>query len=105
MWRPMLLNSVFESEHPYKDLTNISRTIHVPNAKFIRVIVKKFDVENKYDKINFYDKSGNLIEEFTGSGQALKSDYLEGDTIKIEFTSDGSITKWGFIIEQIEYID
>lgn len=101
-WVTERLSEVFESEHPYKDNVNVTRTITVPGAKFIRVRVEKYDLERGYDYVRLSDKDGNAVEKITGTGTNYVSDYVEGDTIVLDFVTDRSQTKWGFVISEID---
>ena len=95
---------IFESSHPYLINELMEREVNIAGAKYIRVVVKKFDVEKKFDPINIIDKDGNTVESISGSGEDYKSEYVEGDSLKINFKSDFSLVKWGFVIDSVEYI-
>ncbi|MBF0360225.1 MAG: S8 family serine peptidase [Oligoflexia bacterium] len=104
-WIRMNLDAPFESAHPYADNANIEKVITVPNAKFVRVLVKKYELEANYDFLKVIDnKTGAVVESITNTGENYVSEYIQGDTVKIQMTSDVSITKWGFIIEAVEYV-
>lgn len=93
-----------ETEHPYANSIDITKTIHVPNAKFIRVNIKKFVLENVYDYILIKNTDGETVEKITGDGEDYKTDYIFGDTLILEFHSDSSVNKWGFVIDGYDYI-
>lgn len=101
-WKKRALDTAFESEHPYTDNMNTSKTITIPGAKYIRVKVAKYDLEQGYDYVRVADGAGNTIEKVTGSGQNYTTDYIEGDTVTLNFVTDRSMTKWGFLIQEIE---
>jgi thermitase len=103
-WSPYLLTQKWESDHPYKASEKLSKTFKVPGAKFLRVVIKKLDLENKYDFINVYDSKGRLLDKMSGKATAYKSVYVDGEEIKIEFISDTSVQAWGFEIEELEAI-
>ena len=44
------------------------------------------------------------VEKISEKGENYSSQYVEGDTIKVQFRSDRSINKWGFVIEEIEVV-
>ena len=104
-WQSFLLDEIFESAHNYADNENYSRTFTIAGAKYIRVRIAKFDLENKYDYLELKDGAGKLIETISGAGENYDTDYATGDTITIRFKSDSSVQKWGFIISELEYID
>ncbi|MBC7429105.1 MAG: S8 family serine peptidase [Bacteriovorax sp.] len=101
-WKKQSLDSALESVHPYADNTNMSKTITVPGAKYLRVRVARFDLETGYDYVRIADGKGNTIEKVTGQGSNYTSDYIEGDTVTINFVSDRSMNKWGYLIQEIE---
>lgn len=104
LWESVPLEQVFESEHPYKNAAQVSRTFTVPGVKHIRIIIEKYDLEKGYDFLKITDKDGKLIEKLDGAGDSYETDYITGDTIIAKFTSDSSITKWGFKISEIQII-
>jgi thermitase len=97
-------NETFESQHPYGNSVKISKTISVPGAKFMRIVVKKYELENNYDFLTIKNSAGEAVEKVSGAGENYVSEYVEGDSITIEFTSDSSVNKWGFNIEEYQYI-
>ncbi len=94
----------WESEHPYADNANISKSITVPGAKFVRVVVKQYDIESGYDFLHVQNGEGQTMDSISGEGSNYTSEFVRGDTVNLNFTSDGSQTKFGFIIEEIQYI-
>jgi thermitase len=103
-WRTEALREVFESDHPYLHNHRVSRTLSVPGAKFVRVVVERYELEANYDFLTVKDKTGATIERLSGSGQNFVTEYVEGDSLTVEFTSDASVNGWGFAIKQIQYI-
>lgn len=103
-WVSERMTDVFESAHPYANNAKVTKVISSPGAKFIRVVVKKLDVEANYDFLSVKDAAGNLIEKFTGKLDNVTSDYVQGDTMTLEFTSDSSQAAWGYLVEEIQVI-
>ena len=101
-WKTVTLSQPFESAHPYKDNANTTEKFQFPGAKYIRVKVVKFDLESGYDYVRIADKNGTTLEKVSGAGANYTSDYLEGDTVELDFVSDRSINKWGFQILEVE---
>lgn len=104
LWVRTNLQSAFESEHPYKEGANFSKSFSVAGAKFLRVVVEKFETEAGYDVLNVANGSGAVSEQISGTGTNYVSEYVEGDVINLNFKSDSSVNKWGFVIKQIDYI-
>ena len=103
-WETVALDGAFETEHPYLANIDTSRTVKVNGAKFIRAVVKRYDLERGYDYLNVSNSSGQVVETVSGVGEDYHSYYADGDTLKLEFHSDRSINKWGFIIEEVQVI-
>ena len=103
-WQTMNLDRTFQSAHPYANNADFSKTVRVPGAKYIRVIVERFEIENGYDSLAIVDKKNHVVEDISGAGRNFASDYVEGDTVKMRFTSDSSVPKWGFVVKKIQYI-
>jgi thermitase len=101
-WKSLSLSDKVESAHPYVDNAKTTKTITIPGAKYLRVKVAKFDLESGYDYVRIADGAGNTIEKVTGTGEKYTTDYIEGNTVTIDFVSDRSINKWGYLIEEIE---
>jgi hypothetical protein len=95
---------VVESAHNYANNFDYTWTITKAGATSIRVHFTRIDVERNYDYVYVYDKSGTQLQRFTGSySSGGWSAYSTSDTIKIRLTTDYSVVKWGFKIDQIEY--
>ena len=101
-WKTIPLDQVFESEHPYKENTNVTKSFTFPGAKYVRVKVARFDLEAGYDFVRLSNAAGVTIEKLTGIGTNYTSEFLEGDTVQFNFISDRSINKWGFKIEEVQ---
>lgn len=94
----------FESAHPYEANSADERSFSFPGAKFVRAIVKKYDLENGYDYLTVKDENGEVAEKLAGQGENYTTEYVEGDTIVLEFTSDSSVQRWGFQVESFQVV-
>jgi hypothetical protein len=94
----------FESLHPYANEAKYSKTFKPTGAKFVRLVIKEYDLEQNYDQLKIRDKNGIIIQTIDGKGVNLTSDYVRGDEINVEFVSDQSVNFWGFQIDEIQYI-
>ena len=101
-WTTVKLNQAFESAHPYVENSNVSQIYKFAGAKYVRVKVVKFDLESGYDYVRVADANGATIEKVTGAGDNYTTDYVEGDTIQLNFVSDRSINKWGYRILEVQ---
>lgn len=92
-----------ESSHPYPiDHTQVF-SIEIPEAKFIKLHIEKYDIEKKYDSLRILDKKGDFIDAISGSGTDYISSPIAGNKISLELMSDISVNRWGFKIVKIEY--
>jgi subtilisin family serine protease len=101
-WETKALDQVWESAHPYADNLNESRTFTYPGAKYIRLRVRKHDLEKGYDYLQVSDKNRGVAEKVTGAATDYVSEYVEGDTMVVTFKSDRSVSKWGFVIDSVD---
>ncbi|MCF8059872.1 MAG: S8 family serine peptidase [Bacteriovoracaceae bacterium] len=102
-WQTKRLATPWESQHPYRVNLNEQKEFSVPGAQYIRLVIKKHELEDRYDYIQVASGSRALIEKISGSGTDYVTDYVEGDKIIATFVSDRSVTKWGFIVEEVQY--
>jgi len=94
---------VFESAHPYVADSNVSKSYRVPGAKFLRIKVRKMDLEKSYDYLKVSAK-GVVYDKISGQGENRTSVYIDGDSVDIQFKSDSSVNNWGFVIDEIEAV-
>ncbi len=87
----------------YPNNYNNTITITKPGATRIRVHFSAFDTESGYDFVYIQNGSGTQVASYNGSKGAFTSAEVTGDTLKVKFTSDGSVTRTGWKIDYIEY--
>lgn len=92
--------------HPgqYPNNQNVTETITKSGSSKIRVHFSAFDTESGYDYVYILDGSGNQVASYNGSKGAFTSAEVTGDTLKVKFTSDGSVTRTGYKIDKVEYL-
>lgn len=103
-FRVEALSEVFETEHPYANNAKMAKTYTFPGAKYVKLVIKKYDTERSYDNISIKDAKGALVEKVSGAGEEYVTDYAEGDTITVEFSSDSSKNGWGVMIEDAKVV-
>ncbi|MGZ3768427.1 MAG: S8 family serine peptidase [Bdellovibrio sp.] len=86
------------SAHPYKEKTKDQYEIRVPGAKQIALYFSKFDTERDYDKVELYDSTGKKVQTISGKNDDYFSSAIDGDYVKIVFTTDDSVNRYGFDI-------
>ncbi|MBT5093243.1 MAG: S8 family serine peptidase, partial [Halobacteriovoraceae bacterium] len=102
-WKRVDLAEAFASEHPYGNDQNLSRTFRQSGAKFMRLVVKKYELEKNYDYLQVSNGQNRSVDKVTGTGEGYTTDYVEGDSLIATFKSDRSVTKWGFEVYQLEW--
>jgi thermitase len=103
-WRTESLSEVFETAHPYKDNTKFSKTYSFPGAKYVKLVIERYETETNYDFVSFKDAKGVVVEKLSGTGANYETDYAETDSVTVEFSSDSSQTKWGVVIKDVKVI-
>jgi len=96
-----------ESPHPYPDNYDNTWTLINPdtNAASTRIYFSRLETESGYDYVYVQDANNNQINRFTGNySSGVWSDPVPGRTVKVQLTSDGSVTAWGFCVDRIETI-
>ncbi|MAF77784.1 MAG: subtilase [Halobacteriovoraceae bacterium] len=103
LWQTLDLDQPWESAHPYGVNISETKTFHVPGAKFIRLVINRLELEKHYDYLQLKDEKGHVVSKISDLLNQDVSDYVEGETLEVLFRSDRSITKWGFLIEKIQW--
>jgi thermitase len=103
-WRSEALKEVFETTHPYANNAKISKTYSFPGAKYVKLVVEKYETEANYDFVIIKDGKGAVIEKISGAGSNYESDYAETENITVEFTSDSSEARFGAVIKAAKVI-
>ena len=95
-----------ETAHPYLDNQTQEWVITGPaNAKYMRVRFARYDLETRYDVVRLLGADGAEVDMITGlSNDPFYSWYVSGNEVRVKFTSDSSVTKWGFIIDGYQFI-
>jgi hypothetical protein len=96
-----------ESAHNYPNSANQTYYVYGPQdqgAIQMRVHFAKLNTESGYDYVYVYDAGGTLINSYSGNqGTNFWSNWGQGNYIRVVLTSDGSIQRWGFKIDQYEW--
>jgi thermitase len=104
-WRDAQLNGPIESAHPYADNAKQEWTVEGPaNAKFVRVVLSRVELEDGYDFLKVYDANGNEVDSMSGKGENVASFYVPGNKLVLKFSSDSSETRWGFAVGKLQVV-
>lgn len=103
-WRVEPLSEIFETTHPYANNAKISKTYTFAGAKYVKLVIEKFETEVSYDFVIIKDGKGAVIEKISGTGTNYETDYVETETLTVEFTSDSSEARFGAVIKSAKVI-
>lgn len=90
------VNLSFSTDHPYKANTRQEFIVEIPQAKRISLYFPLFNTEADFDKVELFDQNGNKVTEIFGRNNGLYTAPIEGHMVKVVFTSDGSVNRYGF---------
>ncbi len=94
--RPLSLASA----SPYAPNTDQIFEVRIPGARQISLDIEQFQTEMGYDRVVFYDGSGNQIGMWTGERSRGWSPLAEGDIIRLRFVSDHRVEASGFRVSR-----
>lgn len=96
-----------QSPHPYTDNYNYTWTLTNPdvNATQTRVRFSRIETERNYDYVYVRDANNNQVSRFDGSyPTGALSATVPGRTVRVQLTTDYSVTGWGFCVDRIETV-
>jgi hypothetical protein len=103
LWREYHLPTPFESEHPYANDLSLERTIEIPGARFLKVVVNKMELEDFFDFFNLYNGDGELLEKMTGTLNNETSLVIAGNKVRLQIQSDFVKNEWGILVDKIQW--
>ena len=92
------------SPHPYANDTDQTFEIREAGATSIRVHFTEVDLERGYDNLRILDARDQVVATYTGKQADFHSAVVLGDTLKIQLTSDYSVTGWGFAVDYYQVV-
>ena len=92
----------YESAHPYTNNLNASSTYTKPGAQQVAMYFERFETEANYDYVRIRDAGGVQRASHTGTKAAFWA-IVSGATITANFTTDGSVTGYGWRVTQVGY--
>jgi len=57
-----------------------------------------------YDKIWIENAAGERVDELSGRSESYVTEYFEGSSGRIRFSSDYSVNSWGFLVTRVQVI-
>lgn len=92
----------YDTPHNYSNNYDSYHEYSKPGAQKVAVYFSKFETETDCDFVYIYDKNGTETAVYHGVKSAFWA-VVDGDYIKVRLVSDGSITKYGYHINQTAY--
>lgn len=95
-----LLPNVIETAHPYLDKTVQEWRVTQEGAKYMRLHFSQFDTESRFDTLTVKNATtGEVLATYSGKLDAFVTDQLDASDLILEFKSDLSVSKTGFVID------
>ncbi len=97
------ITEILESAHPYNDSSS-ETYLYTYDGDCVSIDVTFTEdtyTEFGYDKIIVYDATDTLIGVYSGAQLAGVTLNIPGNTVKILFTTDGSVSYYGFKTKSI----
>ena len=92
-----------QSPHPYENNMDETWTIHKEGADRIAITFSEDTfTEWDCDWIYIYDSDDNYKGSYSGDELAGRRIVVYGDTVKINLTTDGSVTYYGFSLDEVK---
>jgi len=116
VWKSVVIDSK-TTNYPskYPNNMDIIQTFTQPGALKVRMVMNDFDMESNYDFAEFkngVDAFSSTVTArrssptaFSGDLAAFTSPEIDGDTIRVNYTSDGSVTRSGAQSVSLEYLE
>jgi thermitase len=104
-WRDVEMAAPIESAHPYVNNFKQEWVIDGPaEAKFLRVVFSKVDLENGYDFVKIVDATGTEMDSISGKAENASSFYVNGNKLVLKFSTDSSEVRWGFAVAKVQAV-
>jgi thermitase len=97
-------NCLAQSPHPYANNYSNSWTLTNPDAAaaYSRVHFSRLETESCCDFVSVRAPGGAEIARYGGTRADFWSAPAPGNRVEVRFTTDSSVTAWGFCIDAIE---
>ena len=99
------ISQMVQSDHPYANNENVTYTITVPGAEsvavhFVNISLEDFQYDN-LDRVSILDSNNVTVAVYKDSVNNTWSPSVDGDTLRVQLTSDGSVQGYGFYIDTV----
>ena len=102
-WQGKVLDTAIASPSPYLKNTNIAMDLKFDGVREFALYFEKFDTEANYDKLQLIDANGVVLQTLSGNNDDSFSAVVTGDSVKLVFTSDGSVERSGWKITKVAH--
>jgi bacillolysin len=91
-----------DTPHPYPNNYVTNHYYSKPGAGKVAVHFSAFDLEEDYDYMLVFDRTGKMVDAYTGTQKPFWV-VVEGDYIKVMLVSDAWISGYGYHIDAVAY--
>jgi hypothetical protein len=71
----------------------------------VQLHFSRINTEPSYDRVSIQDQYGNQLAQYSGGHNAFWTSVFKTDHVHVVFSSDISVTDWGFKIDQVRFFD
>ena len=104
-WKDYDTGTVIESAHPYANSFKQEWAVEGPaNAKYMRLVLEKVDLEDGYDFLKIVDATGAEMDSISGKSENASTFYVEGNKMTLKFSTDSSEVRWGFKVAKVQVV-
>ncbi len=104
-WIDVPMQAPIESAHPYANSFKQEWVVEGPaNAKYLRIVFSKVDLEDGYDFVKIVDSTGAETDSVSGKAENSASFYVTGNKLTLKFSTDSSEARWGFAVGKVQAV-
>lgn len=104
-WQDVPMPAPIESAHPYANSFKQDFVVEGPaDAKFMRVVFSKVDLEEGYDFVKVVDATGAEMDSISGKAENSATFYVTGNKLTLKFSTDSSEARWGFAVGKVQVV-
>lgn len=97
---PLPSTILIESRHPYPKYYYNTWTISEPGAKRIRLHFSKIGTQAGHDYVYILNRNRMSVIRYDGAHNDVWTPWVGGDSISVKIVSDGSVSGFGFTVDQ-----
>lgn len=92
-----------ETSHPYESNKTQEWIFEQAGAQSVAVYFEKFETEQGYDTVSFYNRAGTLVKAMSGKNDGKHGPVVAGDYVRVVFKSDASVNGYGLTMTALAF--